>query len=104
FVRLPPPPRPRLFPYTTLFRSNQPVFVGSEFGAQAIGHHILVVVVVASGEVVAIAVPLQGGHGGPHLEGIRQGQGGGGDDVPLRSEEHTSEFQSRQNLVCRLLL
>ena len=32
------------------------------------------------------------------------GEDGGGDPRPLRSEEHTSELQSRTNLVCRLLL
>src|SRR3712207_8482519 len=86
------PPRSTLFPYTTLFRS---------------------------------------GRGLGHLERLRQGMGGferaddslrprqqgeGGQRLPvgdpdifgpaavLRSEEHTSELQSRQYLVCRLLL
>src|SRR5690606_40055430 len=68
------PPRSTLFPYTTLFRSVEP----------------------ATGQDRA-------GHGGgddqlteaPGVEHRRR------DD---RSEEHTSELQSRENLVCRLLL
>src|SRR2546422_7354314 len=83
------PPRSTLFPYTTLFRSGQ-----------------------------------VGGAGLPHLAGGRRGRGGVPDlhqDAPprrqrrgelapgngrpvQRSEEHTSELQSRLHLVCRLLL
>src|SRR2546422_3561943 len=47
----------------------------------------------------------------PRLRLVRSGQGGGGGLGPdlrqrqrLRSEEHTSELQSRLHLVCRLLL
>src|SRR5690606_41442659 len=36
--------------------------------------------------------------------GARSGSGEGGEDPARRSEEHTSELQSRENLVCRLLL
>src|SRR2546429_851619 len=38
------------------------------------------------------------------LSGTGQGDGAGGDWADLRSEEHTSELQSRLHLVCRLLL
>src|SRR2546422_5088956 len=85
------PPRSTLFPYTTLFRS-----------------------------------PVAGGHGDATREAARAGLGGashvlgdrrGGDrdrtrhrarhqvhEQGDRSEEHTSELQSRLHLVCRLLL
>src|SRR5256885_6680369 len=71
------PPRSTLFPYTTLFRSD---FLPGQI------HHDQSVVVQIAGDVTdlhrARAV-------GQHA---------------LRSEEHTSEFQSPCNLVCRLLL
>src|SRR5258708_23091585 len=72
------PPRSTLFPYTTLFRSD----------AEAAGS----------------------GHAGPEL---RHRRAGPGTDEPFgrrvgrhaaRSEEHTSELQSPDHLVCRLLL
>src|SRR2546422_5875130 len=54
-------------------------------------------------------VPGVAGRHGPHLRaaGRRRAGGGGGDLRALpaaRSEEHTSELQSRLHLVCRLLL
>src|SRR3712207_8723502 len=68
------PPRSTLFPYTTLFRSQDRVF-------------------------------------GDPREDVRRDQGGEdaadhatGRQRQIRSEEHTSELQSRQYLVCRLLL
>src|SRR3712207_7680474 len=75
------PPRSTLFPYTTLFRS-----------AVENAHRRVVVVHVAGG--------LGGGGGG--LE-RRQGEVASR-ALAGRSEEHTSELQSRQYLVCRLLL
>src|SRR3712207_8891671 len=74
------PPRSTLFPYTTLFRSEHP--------ARRRG----VVVGRAPGPVFPRALaPLRLLQDRPQL---RRG----------RSEEHTSELQSRQYLVCRLLL
>src|SRR3712207_7436836 len=89
------PPRSTLFPYTTLFRSVTGLLVqvavalgwGLLFARLARGMRGLRLVgaaVVAS--VVALAVNA-------FLAGR-----------VLRSEEHTSELQSRQYLVCRLLL
>src|SRR3712207_7905941 len=85
------PPRSTLFPYTTLFRSV-------ESGCYGLG--------VAPDE-----------EGGALVHDVDDGEDGGvvalsvadacqlGDDfVAARSEEHTSELQSRQYLVCRLLL
>src|SRR5690625_5958485 len=63
------PPRPTLFPYTTLFRSPCP-------------------------------------HGGPTCRGLPSKTSSTSCAPPRsrRSEEHTSELQSRGHLVCRLLL
>src|SRR5947208_8722891 len=96
-----PPPRPTLLPYTTLFRSRSDAFR-------------------------AAGVSLRGGRklppngpqayvdklwrkmrvGGPqrreikHWRGLRRGRF----DYNERSEEHTSELQSPDHIVCRLLL
>src|SRR3712207_8452891 len=84
------PPRSTLFPYTTLFRSPL-VWVDDE----AVG-------TFDAREEVADARGSESGTSvrtvdvQPHVE-----LGGG---VGGRSEEHTSELQSRQYLVCRLLL
>src|SRR3712207_8988703 len=79
------PPRSTLFPYTTLFRSREQVR-RQEQAAEREAH----------GE----ARPIGAGAGADHegVGGERAGEGRG------RSEEHTSELQSRQYLVCRLLL
>src|SRR3712207_7454867 len=95
------PPRSTLFPYTTLFRSHQRAAYYSQVGSRM---HLLSMVrqhqgkqlsfnnlldlhaartLVAEFEVPACAIIK---HNNP------------------RSEEHTSELQSRQYLVCRLLL
>src|SRR3712207_8733904 len=78
------PPRSTLFPYTTLFRSGQ-LAVIAMLGAAGFGGwyaykggHLANVPVI--GAYVSQPAPQQ------------------------RSEEHTSELQSRQYLVCRLLL
>src|SRR2546429_4151343 len=96
------PPRSTLFPYTTLFRSFYsdcaagtlpPVsFVDPEFGAAS-----------------DVGGPIAGAHIPGVSSGANMGSTEGGDeenpqDITLRSEEHTSELQSRLHLVCRLLL
>src|SRR3712207_7914014 len=82
------PPRSTLFPYTTLFRSS----LGRLDG------------------LLAVPAPPEGPPGDAAGELARHrlrpveglvAEGSGGAD---RSEEHTSELQSRQYLVCRLLL
>src|SRR3712207_8544472 len=78
------PPRSTLFPYTTLFRSAE--HARAELLAHAVAHHHLLRGVRHTLEVVR-----------------RPGRDLVEDDF-LRSEEHTSELQSRQYLVCRLLL
>src|SRR3712207_7316298 len=84
------PPRSTLFPYTTLFRSPRGLR-----RVDAALELFLVLELLDGGEEVAHSRVLVGGETTVGLPG------GGGD---LRSEEHTSELQSRQYLVCRLLL
>src|SRR3712207_8893491 len=77
------PPRSTLFPYTTLFRSE------------------LTEASIAQGEEVKKISAWAAILFAPTLVGTVYGMNF--DDMP-RSEEHTSELQSRQYLVCRLLL
>src|SRR3712207_6980631 len=89
------PPRSTLFPYTTLFRSEAAREVEPVLMSQGTDRLRL---------------------GGSMQEGAAQSSGGDAGDVlgrgaqcpghakTGRSEEHTSELQSRQYLVCRLLL
>src|SRR2546428_9901443 len=90
------PPRSTLFPYTTLFRSVP------------VDHHA-----DALRALLGIGVGAVGGADGPvgvtderEVEGVLLGErlvvGRGVEGH--RSEEHTSELQSRSDLVCRLLL
>src|SRR3712207_7825386 len=87
------PPRSTLFPYTTLFRS---LLAG---GAVAGAHPDR----PEAGDAGALDRAAGDGDGRPRR--LRPALGGG-DRGRLRdrSEEHTSELQSRQYLVCRLLL
>src|SRR5205809_2845181 len=85
FLMIRRPPRSTLFPYTTLFRSK-PIRVDANAGwtrERAIA--MLPVLKEYGVEFVEQPLPPE------DLEGIR-------------SEEHTSELQSRLHLVCRLLL
>src|SRR3712207_6938860 len=84
FLMIRRPPRSTLFPYTTLFRSRP-----------FVGHH--------AGLNVRVAGQRDGERGAPGAGGKDKLR----DSLPgadRRSEEHTSELQSRQYLVCRLLL
>src|SRR3712207_8326451 len=84
------PPRSTLFPYTTLFRSWD-LDAASRWA-------------VAHGET-DLALDLATGLGAfHHLVGTVTPSRQLIDDALQRSEEHTSELQSRQYLVCRLLL
>src|SRR5690606_41774285 len=86
FLQLPRPPGSTLFPYTTLFRSD-PL-------EDAVGHLFVQV------DHVALALPTGLLHRQAHERGVLRSDA----DQADRSEEHTSELQSRENLVCRLLL
>src|SRR3712207_7255454 len=90
------PPRSTLFPYTTLFRSVwASVAVG--VSVHALSCHGLLV----SGTEEQRARFLPDLLGGELLGAYALSESQAGSD---RSEEHTSELQSRQYLVCRLLL
>src|SRR5258708_31921346 len=78
FLMIRRPPRSTLFPYTTLFRSHRPRG-GSRPWLQAL----------------AASFSWASGSGLPNQGACRE---------RLRSEEHTSELQSPDHLVCRLLL
>src|SRR2546429_9397084 len=77
FLMIRRPPRSTLFPYTTLFRSAMPTPARREISA---------IDTSASGSANAVRAAAR------ILSRLR------------RSEEHTSELQSRLHLVCRLLL
>src|SRR5687768_17767794 len=84
-------PRSTLFPYTTLFRSEptsmmKQVAVKLEFQ-----------VIISSILRIASSVGVDSGTANRGVFALQHGQF-------LRSEEHTSELQSRLHLVCRLLL
>src|SRR3712207_7629408 len=91
------PPRSTLFPYTTLFRSGPAV---RRPGEAHVGLAQEVDVVLPL-EPVELAPQLD--HLPDHLPDRAAGDSRRG-GVVRRSEEHTSEPQSRQYLVCRLLL
>src|SRR2546422_2447949 len=79
------PPRSTLFPYTTLFRS------------------VLAEVPAEVAEQVTCDIKYSGYLERQEIEVERQRRLAG-KRIPERSEEHTSELQSRLHLVCRLLL
>src|SRR3712207_8953372 len=86
------PPRSTLFPYTTLFRSSSPLPRSHGGGSFPLppGRHRAFAELLEVREVAVLLVRLRSlltRH--PSI---------------YRSEEHTSELQSRQYLVCRLLL
>src|SRR3712207_9038659 len=98
------PPRSTLFPYTTLFRSvldEHPLKI-RRFGEKALGrlqaakaHHRLDHAAIVPGPVEQYHFACRGQLLGVALK-IPLAR------FPVRSEEHTSELQSRQYLVCRL--
>src|SRR3712207_7905151 len=85
------PPRSTLFPYTTLFRSL-PQGLRNDPGRRPLRGYVLRAGEPARGRALR----------GPRSAGEVLGWPRRG--CPKRSEEHTSELQSRQYLACRLLL
>src|SRR5690606_41973189 len=90
-----------LFPYTTLFRSRSKVATIGNFWVdmtRATLYVLLPLAILVALAFVAMGQPqtLDASVTATTLEGANQ--------VIARSEEHTSELQSRENLVCRLLL
>src|SRR3712207_8628952 len=91
------PPRSTLFPYTTLFRSNVLGRGGSVSNMNYVG--------VIKQAVITNYTDIGPAAGGGHCDA--KGRIAAAHGMPAgtkRSEEHTSELQSRQYLVCRLLL
>src|SRR5258707_5144019 len=88
------PPRSTLFPYTTLFRSPGSAAAALPFARRPTISSARLTrtsrVVVDSGRAIAASLIL------PFTPTLTRNR--------MRSEEHTSELQSRQYLVCRLLL
>src|SRR3712207_8195349 len=82
------PPRSTLFPYTTLFRSLLLTTADTDAG-QDLAH-----------DLPLIRLDEAGAFDGHRADDLTDAERG----TALRSEEHTSELQSRQYLVCRLLL
>src|SRR3712207_7513488 len=83
------PPRSTLFPYTTLFRSEVIDYVSRKYGEERVSQIVTYGTIKAKAAIKDAARVLDR----PYSVGDE-----------LRSEEHTSELQSRQYLVCRLLL
>src|SRR2546430_13333420 len=89
------PPRSTLFPYTTLFRSAKQLVLLARLSQ-----------ILARNTASVITVPVDP----PGSIGLAEGLFPAIEEpvvpvqVPVRSEEHTSELQSQSNLVCRLLL
>src|SRR5699024_12429107 len=83
FLTVRPPPTSTLFPYTTLFRSYYPCVPV---------HHQLPAETLVNRDLHAVRQSIPVAECAPEIE------------LGQRSEEHTSELQSRFDLVCRLLL
>src|SRR5690349_22741933 len=98
-----PPPRSTLFPYTTLFRSNGGSLTGS---GTITGNVTNAAGQVSPGISSAGTIGITGNYdqGAAGALNIEIGGLGAGTQTDQRSEEHTSELQSRRDLVCRLLL
>src|SRR5947209_11895380 len=88
------PPRSTLFPYTTLFRSEVAEALPATLPAAR--HHSV------HRRECRMGAAARAGRAA--LWGLAAGSGTGTAPRQTRSEEHTSELQSRQYLVCRLLL
>src|SRR3712207_7456642 len=87
FLMIRRPPRSTLFPYTTLFRSSRDPEVVRDYRTDPLNH---------TGKMVART--------GAELMSTALAMPRRLPSLTMRSEEHTSELQSRQYLVCRLLL
>src|SRR3712207_7569211 len=90
------PPRSTLFPYTTLFRSQGGVRRSRAPGRSCHAN--------SASAGTGMGVRLMKVCESMGREGTMAKRAGAREGVRARSEEHTSELQSRQYLVCRLLL
>src|SRR5205814_8105345 len=100
--RLPPPPRYTLFPYTTLFRSDEGLDVPLP-AAQELVAHEPEPPRKAEHPPAMVQAEIEGE---PREAVVRAGEveEAVAHHPVYRSEEHTSELQSLRHLVCRLLL
>src|SRR5699024_11940480 len=100
----PRPPRPPLVPYTTLFRSIAQVHLPPRVHRNRPLHQLAPMAKVVAETIVDRAKLYDAD---PRLESSAISQRPAleqlGSQEALRSEEHTSELQSRFDLVCRLL-
>src|SRR5438046_4764145 len=90
------PTRSTLFPYTTLFRSGQNVWLQAD-------QSLLGRLDLRRGHLVRLLCPRNQSHLRHDVDG-RLLHDDAAAVLGIRSEEHTSELQSLTNLVCRLLL
>src|SRR5439155_24342931 len=103
FLMTRPPPQPTLFPYTTLFRSHRQAFTIDGLDHVFDGaERVPTLLFVHDGDehdrdLGETRISLERREHRPAVH-VRH------HDVEGRSEEHTSELQSRGHLVCRLLL
>src|SRR3712207_7557403 len=88
------PPRSTLFPYTTLFRS--PLFLFVILFGLSMDYHVFILSRIREAVDRGMRTEDAVSHGIKSTAGVVTSA--------ARSEEHTSELQSRQYLVCRLLL
>src|SRR5690606_41991246 len=101
-VLMPPPPCPALFAYTTLFRSLVIASLGNRDVRRPVVQPVHDRRFRGARVIAQQDAPLEGGHLLVRQRMLHS--------VPVhlgllaRSEEHTSELQSREKLVCRLLL
>src|SRR2546430_8346462 len=98
------PPRSTLFPYTTLFRSSNPMLI-QKIIAERLSDKLQIMMVPMDGKNFFATDVMRSAFSGV-AAGRNDDPGAGTDDPPAaaRSEEHTSELQSQSNIVCRLLL
>src|SRR5207253_3597187 len=92
----PPHPRSPLFPYTTLFRSK--LYVADT------NNHAIRVVDLKTRETTTLRIKGLQPPDTSSSETSKMDVAPNLEEIKLRSEEHTSELQSRGHLVCRLLL
>src|SRR3712207_7283606 len=91
------PPRSTLFPYTTLFRSTEARALADRHARRDRAHQELDRLTGEEEELGPLRARVDAGRRAEALRDVLETAG-------RRSEEHTSELQSRQYLVCRLLL
>src|SRR5205814_9083025 len=97
---LPPPPRPTLFPYTTLFRSEQAV---AQIVSTGDSPEVKLQKIYAKTQSIR-NTSYEVEKTEQEQKRAKEKEVNNVEDVWKRSEEHTSELQSLRHLVCRLLL